>query len=128
REIYNNGSLSPERMEQLQLFLSDASEQSSVRERIAVDAERETDDLKQAEYMTEHIGEEYEGIISGVTSFGIFVELDNTIEGLIHVSFLNDDYYRYEEKYYCLIGERTGRVLRIGDKVKIKVNGVNMEE
>lgn len=128
REIYNDGALSPERIEQLQLFLSDASEQSSVRERIAVDAERETDNLKQAEYMTEHIGEEYEGTISGVTSFGIFVELDNTIEGLIHVSFLNDDYYRYEEKYYCLIGERTGRVLRIGDKVKIKVSGVNMEE
>jgi ribonuclease R len=128
REIYNNGTLSPERIEQLQLFLSDASEQSSVRERVAVDAERETDDLKQAEYMTEHIGEEYEGIISGVTSFGIFVELDNTIEGLIHVSFLNDDYYRYEEKYYCLIGERTGRILRIGDQVKIKVSGVNMEE
>jgi ribonuclease R len=128
REIYNEGSLSPERMEQLQLFLSDASEQSSVRERVAVDAERETDDLKQAEYMTEHVGEEYEGTISGVTSFGIFVELENTIEGLVHVSFLNDDYYRYEEKYYCLIGERTGRILRIGDKVKIKVSGVNMEE
>jgi ribonuclease R len=128
RELYNEGTLSPERMEQLQLFLSDASEQSSVRERVAVDAERETDDLKQAEYMTEHVGEEYEGTISGVTSFGIFVELENTIEGLVHVSFLNDDYYRYEEKYYCLIGERTGRVLRIGDKVKIKVSGVNMEE
>ncbi|WP_028777966.1 ribonuclease R [Shimazuella kribbensis] len=128
RELYNEGTLSSERMEQLQLFLSDASEQSSVRERVAVDAERETDDLKQAEFMTEHVGEEYEGTISGVTSFGIFVELENTIEGLVHVSFLNDDYYRYEEKYYCLIGERTGRVLRIGDKVKIKVSGVNMEE
>jgi ribonuclease R len=128
REIYTNGSLSSERIEQLQLFLADASDQSSVRERVAVDAERETDDLKQAEYMTSHVGEEFDGIISGVTSFGVFVELDNTIEGLVHVSFLNDDYYRYEEKYYCLIGERTGRVLRIGDKVRIKVSGVNMEE
>jgi ribonuclease R len=128
REIYNEGSLSPERIERLQVFLTDAAEQSSIRERVAVDAERETDDLKQAEYMADHIGETFEGIVSGVTNFGVFVELENTIEGMIHVSLLNDDYYRYEEKYYCLIGERTKRVIRMGDKVKIKVSGVNLND
>lgn len=128
REIYNEGSLSPERIERLQAFLADAAEQSSIRERVAVDAERETDDLKQAEFMAAHVGETYNGTISGVTNFGVFVELENTIEGMIHVSLLNDDYYRYEEKYYCLIGERTKRVIRMGDKVKIKVSGVNLND
>jgi ribonuclease R len=128
RDVFTKGTLPAEQIDQLNHYLPDAANQSSIRERVAVDAERETDDLKQAEYMTQHVNEEFDGMISGVTSFGIFVELENTIEGLVHVSFLNDDYYRYEEQFYCLIGERTGRVLRIGDKVHIKVSGVNMEE
>jgi ribonuclease R len=115
-------------MEHLQAYLPDASQQSSIRERVAVDAERETNDLKAAEYMQERVGQEFEGMISSVTSFGIFVELSNTIEGLIHVSFLTDDYYHYDENTYSLIGERTKRIFRIGDQVKIKVSGVNLEE
>ncbi|HQE05976.1 MAG TPA: ribonuclease R, partial [Tepidanaerobacteraceae bacterium] len=82
---------------------------SSERERVAEEAERESVDLKIAEYMASRIGETYEAIVSGVTSFGIFVELDNTIEGLVHVSHMEDDYYHFNEKTMALIGERTGK-------------------
>lgn len=128
REVITKGSLSVERIDELNAYLPDAAQQSSIRERIAIDAERETNALKQAEYMMDKIGEEYEGIISSVTSFGLFVELPNTIEGLIHVSFMTDDYYHFHESSYSLVGERTGRVYRIGDPVRIKVSGVNIEE
>ncbi|SIS43429.1 ribonuclease R [Salimicrobium flavidum] len=101
---------------------------SSEKERASVDAERETDDLKKAEYMQDKIGEEYEGIISSVTSFGMFVELPNTVEGMVHVSTLTDDYYNFMEKQYALVGERTGNIFRIGDEVKIKVSNVNLDE
>ncbi|MGG1442017.1 ribonuclease R [Brevibacillus laterosporus] len=104
------------------------AEHTSQRERVAVDAERETDDLKKAEFMLQHIGEEFEGVISSVTSFGIFVELPNTIEGLVHVSYLTDDYYNYHEKMYALIGERTGKQYRIGDEVLVRVTTVNVDE
>lgn len=101
---------------------------SSERERIAEEAERETVELKIAEYMASRIGETYDAIVSGVTSFGIFVELDNTIEGLVHVSNMEDDYYQFNEKNMTLIGERTGKTFRIGDVVKVKVDHVNINE
>jgi len=101
---------------------------SSERERIAEEAERETTDLKIAEYMASKIGATYEGIVSGVTSFGIFVELDNSVEGLVHVSNMEDDYYHFNEKTVALIGERTGKTFRIGDILKVKVDNVNMAE
>lgn len=104
------------------------AEHTSIRERQAVEAERETDDLKKAEYMKDKVDEEFEGVISGVTSFGIFVELSNTIEGLVHVSFLTDDYYHYHEKQYAMIGERTGKIYRLGDSVKVRVINVNVDE
>lgn len=74
------------------------------------------------------IGEEYDGIISSVTNFGMFVELPNTIEGLVHVSYLTDDYYRYDERSYAMIGERTGNVFRIGDEITVRVINVNKDE
>ncbi|NAP01776.1 RNB domain-containing ribonuclease, partial [Halomonas sp. MG34] len=101
---------------------------TSERERTAVDAERETDDLKKAEFMKDKIGEEYTGVISSVTNFGLFVELENTIEGLVHVSYLTDDYYHYDERRHAMIGERTAKVYRIGDEVKVKVASVNTDE
>lgn len=101
---------------------------SSEMERAAVDAERETDDLKKAEFMQDKVGEEYEGVISSVTSFGMFVELPNTVEGLVHVSTLTDDYYHFHEKQFAMIGERTGNVFRIGDEVTIRVTNVNLDE
>ncbi|WP_223701377.1 ribonuclease R [Sutcliffiella deserti] len=104
------------------------AEHSSNMERRAVDAERETDDLKKSEYMLDKIGEEYDGIISSVTNFGMFVELPNTIEGLVHVSYLTDDYYRYDERNYAMIGERTAKIYRIGDEITIRVVNVNKDE
>jgi ribonuclease R len=96
-------------------------------ERIAQEAEREVDDLKKAEYMLERIGQEYEGIISSVTSFGFFVELENTIEGLVHISNLHDDYYFYDEKHLYLIGERTKKIYRLGDEVIVEVSKVDLD-
>ncbi|WP_245751653.1 ribonuclease R [Amphibacillus marinus] len=108
--------------------LPEIAKHTSERERVAVDAERETDDLKKAEYMQGKIGEEFDGVISSVTGFGLFVELENTVEGLVHVSDLTDDYYAFDEKTFAMIGERTGNVFRIGDTVTIRVAAVNLEE
>jgi ribonuclease R len=108
--------------------LPEIAHHSSKMERRAVDAERETDELKKAEYMQDKIGEEYDGIISSVTNFGMFVELPNTIEGLVHVSYLTDDYYRFDERHFAMIGERTGNVFRIGDEITVRVINVNKEE
>lgn len=108
--------------------LPEIAKQASLKERAAVDAEREVDDLKKAEYMEDKIGEEYEGVISSVTNFGLFVELSNTVEGLIHVSYLTDDYYHFDERAYAMIGERTGNVFQVGDPITVKVAQVNLEE
>ena len=104
------------------------AEHSSLQERNAAEAERETVDLKKAEYMLDHIGETFEGVISGVASFGMFVELPNGVEGLVHMSSLMDDYYEYVEDRYCLTGTHTGNTYRLGDTVEIEVLQVNMED
>lgn len=109
-------------------LLPEIADHSSSMERRAVDAERETDDLKKAEYMEDKIGEQFDGIISSVTNFGLFVELENTIEGLVHVSYLTDDYYHFDERQYAMIGERTANVFRIGDEITIRVINVNKDE
>jgi ribonuclease R len=127
-EVLQQGTLRIERIDQLQQKLPDIAQQSSIRERIAVDAERESSALKQAEYMQQHVGEEFTGIISSVTNFGIFVELENGIEGMIHLSTLHDDFYHFQERAYCLAGERTGRVFRIGDQVLIRVSQVSLDD
>jgi len=129
REVLDNGGFLPEhRAEQLAARMPDIAQQSSERERAAVDAERDTEKLKKAEFMLDKIGEEFDGIISGVTSFGMFVELENTVEGLIRLSSMTDDYYHFHELHMALIGERTSKVYRIGDEVKIRVINVNMDE
>ncbi|GLC29029.1 ribonuclease R [Clostridium omnivorum] len=124
---YINGQIDENRSAKLTKEVEKASKQSSEMERVAQDAEREVDDLKKAEYMSERIGQEFEGIISSVTSFGFFVELPNTIEGLVHISALDDDYYVYDEKRLSLIGERTKNVYRLGDEIKIKVIKVDID-
>ncbi len=101
--------------------LPDIAVHSSQMERRAVDAEREVDALKKAEFMADHIDEEFEGIISSVVKFGIFVELPNTIEGLIHINELKQDYFHYLESHLALVGERTGMTFKIGQKVRIRV-------
>lgn len=103
------------------------AEQASEREQASVDAEREVDDMKMAEYMENHIGEEFDGVISGVENFGFFVELDNLIEGLVHVNSLKGDYFNYIPELLCLIGQNTKKRYTIGDKVHIKVVGASKE-
>ncbi len=98
---------------------------SSEREKVATKVERDSEDLKKAEFMQDKIGEEYEGIVSSVTQFGIFVELENTVEGLIRFENLGNEYFIYDEERKRLIGERTNKTYKIGDKVKIKVISAN---
>ena len=98
---------------------------SSEREKVATKVERDSEDLKKAEYMEKHIGEEYEGIVSSVTQFGIFVELENTVEGLIRFEDLGDEYFIYDEERKRLIGEKSNKTYKIGDKVKIRVTSAN---
>lgn len=129
REVIENGGMLPaDRLEALGARMPDIAQQSSERERIAVDAERDTAKLKKAEFMLDKVGEEFDGIISGVTGFGMFVELENTVEGLIRLSDMSDDYYHFHELHMALIGERTSKVYRIGDEVRIRVARVNMAE
>lgn len=99
---------------------------SSVRERAAAEAERATVDLKKVEYMAGFVGKEFTGTISGVTSFGMFVELVNGVEGLVHISSLTDDYYDYRDDKYALVGHHAGKVYRLGDEVTIEVLQVNI--
>ncbi len=102
-------------------ILDEVARQSSVCERRADEAERESDKLKKAEYMSYHLGEEFEGIISGVTGWGLYVELTNTLEGLVHVNTLRDDYYIFDQETYELRGEMTKKVYKLGDKVRVRV-------
>ena len=102
-------------------ILQHVAEQSSAMEQRAAEAEREAVKLKKAEYMLEHVGEEYDGVISGVTGWGFYVELPNTVEGLVHIMTLKDDYYNFDEENYRLVGEQHGRVFRLGEPVRVRV-------
>lgn len=104
------------------------AEQSSIKERNSIECEREVDDMKKAEYMEKHIGERFEGIISGVISFGIFVELPNLIEGLVRVEDIKGDYYTYDETSFALIGKKNKRGYRLGDKIKVIVKSASKEK
>ena len=121
-----NGKIDSGRAKKLIGIVDYAAKQSSETERVAQEAEREVDDLKKAEYMQDRIGEEFEGIVSSVTSFGMFVELPSTIEGLIRINALEDDYYVYDENHLALIGERTKNIYRLGDEVKVKCSRVDI--
>ncbi|MEW6374651.1 MAG: ribonuclease R [Thermodesulfobacteriota bacterium] len=109
--------------------LASKADHLSQRERVAMEAEREILDRYRVRFMKDKIGEEFEGVISGVTAFGFFVELkDIFVEGLVRVTSLHDDYYQYHEKRYCLVGERTHKTFRIGDGVKVRVDRVDIEK
>lgn len=104
------------------------ADKSSEREKIAKKVERDSIDLKKAEFMMDKIGEEYDGIVSSVTNFGIFVELNNTVEGLVRFENLGEnEYFNYDDERKILIGEKTGKTYKLGDKVRIKVNDANKE-
>ncbi len=101
--------------------------ESSLCERRAVEAERAVQDMKKAEFMIQVVGEIFNGVISGVTGFGFFVQLENSIEGLVHIQTLSDDYYSYDAPFFRLVGERSKKVFALGDPVMIKVKGANKE-
>ena len=119
------GWLSSERIESYEGKLPEVCLKTSAMERLADDAEREIERMKKAEYMSERIGEIYEGIVSSVTAWGLYVELPNTVEGLVHVSNM-DDYYSFDEERYELVGEITGKRYGLGQKVRIRVNYVDI--
>ena len=119
--LENNYDVDNKFIEDYSKQAEERAKQSSERENIATKVERESEDIKKAEYMESRIGEEYEGIISSVTSFGIFVELENTVEGLIRFDDLGDEYFIYDEERKMLIGEHTKTTYKIGDKINIRV-------
>ncbi len=119
------GRLKEERVEHYAAILDKAAKHSSETERRADEIERETEKLKKTEYMENHIGEMYEGVISGITNYGMYVELPNTVEGLVHVHSLEDDFYEYREGDYELRGERTGKTYRLGQRVRIQVKAAD---
>ena len=124
--IKNNYNLSDDIINKYSEQSVKYAERSSDREKIAQKVERESEDIKKAEYMQSKIGNEYEGVISSITSFGMFVELYNTVEGLIRLNNLSDDYYIFDQENYLLFGEHTKKTFKIGDKINIKVDSVNI--
>ncbi len=124
---YNEVDSSQQAKNKWNARLPEIAEQSSITERRAVDAERETDELKKAQYMEAKIGEQFEGVIVSVTGFGMFIQLPNSVEGLVHISKMNDDYYEFNDRSLMMIGTRTGKIYRIGQAVKVNVSAVNTE-
>lgn len=121
------GRMNPERIAHYEEILPEVAEHSSKTERRADEAERETEKMKKAEYMQEHIGEIYEGVISGITSWGMYVELPSTVEGLIHVSNLYDDRYYYQEESHEMVGVDTGTVYKLGQSIQVRVLGADKQ-
>ena len=119
------GRMKEEKAAHYEAILPEVTKHASETERRADEAERETIKLKKTEYMQQHLGEVYEGVISGVTRWGTYVELPNTVEGLVHVSNMMDDHYEYVEDSYEMVGEHTGKTYRLGQPVKIKVLSVD---
>lgn len=116
-----HGGMSEKRIRHYAAILPEIAEQSSKMERRADEAERETDKVKKVEYMSEHIGEVFEGVVSSITNWGMYVELPNTIEGMIRLNDMLDDYYYYDEDNYELVGNETGRRFKLGETVKVSV-------
>lgn len=126
KEVLEN-RYTDKRKEYYDNILDDVAMRISKTERLAVDCERDIEDLKKCEYMEKFVGEEYEGVISGLTNFGIFVELSNTIEGMVPLRDITDDHYDLDEEKYQIIGNKTKKVFKFGDKVKVKLVKVNKE-
>lgn len=121
------GRMDEQRIAHYEKILQEVADQSSEMERRADEAERETEKMKKAEYMESHIGEVFEGVICSITTWGFYVELPNTVEGMIHVTHLYDDRYYYQEETYEMVGADTGRTFKLGQKVKIRVLDANKD-
>ena len=120
------GRLTKKAVESLEARVSDISRQSSIRERVAMEAERAADDMKKAEFMYGKEGQDFDAVVSGVSRNVFFVQLDNTVEGVIPLSSLQDDYYVYNEKMYCVVGERTRRRISLGDEMRVRLASVSV--
>lgn len=107
--------------------LPEIAEHTSVTERRGIDTERDVDSMKKAEYMEDHLGETFDAVVSSVMKFGLFVELPNTVEGLVHISVMKDDYYEYSEKHMALIGRKTHRIFQIGQPLQVKLMRVDKD-
>ena len=121
------GEMSGKREQSYRKKMPDIAQHCSKRERVAEDAERDTDTLKKVEFMLDKIGETYEGIISGVTNWGIYVELANTVEGMVALNQLDDDYYEFDDRNMQVVGKRGGKIYRLGDAVQVTVAKVSKE-
>ncbi len=119
------GRMKEEKLQHYQMILDEVAKQSSERERRAAEVERETIRLKKAEYMSRHLYEEFDGVISGMTAWGIYVELPNTVEGLVRASSLQGDYFEYNESMYEMVGAHTGKTWKLGQSVRIRVAGAD---
>lgn len=128
RSTFATGTMPREVQEKARMELPDLADHCSSRERIAIEAERDTTEMKMIEYMKQFVGQEFKGVISGVTQFGIFVELENGVEGLVHVSTMVNDYYTYVEEEYAMVGEKTQKKYRLGDEVEVLLVRANKEE
>ncbi|MGX6993160.1 ribonuclease R [Vagococcus penaei] len=126
-KVYQKQPVSQKTQDKWDGLIPDIADHSSKMERRAVEAERETDKMKKAEFMQDKIGEEYPGVITSITKFGMFIELNNTVEGLIHVNQLKNDYFYFIEDHLALVGERTGIVYKIGQAVRVKVTKADAE-
>ena len=120
-----HGGLTERRIEHYERILPEVAKNSSLMERRADDAERDTDKLKKVEYMSSRIGNMYDGVISGVTAYGFYVELPDTIEGMVHINTLEDDYYIFDETHYELYGEVTHKTYKLGQQVTVEVVGTD---
>lgn len=123
-----NGKLTKSRIEELDSIVAQAADQSSKQERVAEKAERDTVDLKMAEYMSKFVGDIFDGFISSLTSFGMFIQLENTVEGLVRMVDLSDDYYIFDEPNMIYIGEHTKKKYHIGDELRVRVERVSIKE
>ena len=120
-----HGKMDDKRTSHYNKILPDVTKQASRTERRADDAERDVEKMKKTEYMAGHIGEIFDGVISGITAWGIYVELPDTIEGMVHVTALDGDYFKYDEEHYEMVGEATGKTYRLGEQVKVKCIGAD---
>lgn len=125
---YQDNGINSETKKKYATVLDEIATTTSEYERRAVDAERDTDSMKKAEYMNDHLGEEFDGVVSSVMKFGLFVELPNTVEGLVHISRMDDDYYQYVEQFMALVGRNTRRTYKMGQPIRVKVVNVDVEQ
>ncbi len=120
-----HGGIKEKRQKHYEEVLPEVAKHTSAMERRADDAERDTDKLKMVQYMEQYIGEDFDGVISGITEWGIYVVLPNTIEGMINVSSLKDGFYDYDEQHYELVNRMTGRTFKLGQKITVTVNNTD---